>query len=66
MGAMDHEIAKLTFRNGRPLKVIAGSIIRYVLTENINLPQKMLIQLSKARKKKMQNYSIRHGRRPKV
>ena len=39
MEAMDHEIAKLTFRNGRPFEVIAGSIIRYVLTENINLPQ---------------------------
>ena len=32
-------IAKLTFRNGRPFSVIGGSIIRDVLTENINSQQ---------------------------
>ena len=39
MGPMDHGIAKLTFRNGRPFSVIGGSIIRDVLTENINSQQ---------------------------
>ena len=39
MRPMDHGIAKLTFRNGRPFSVIGGSIIRDVLTENINSQQ---------------------------